>query len=312
LLNNFDQDVVDRVRVQSTSVLDRTNEELWTLTKFALAGSATFDDESHTFELEHPPSDVLPSAPAGRYVLGRDDPNAISYRVGHELAKAVVNHSQQVDCPTVRVRFDYTASGRRISILDGLVGRSGWICASVATIQTVETEDLLIAAGIVSDGSALDPDQASRLLGVPAEIMGEANPAAADVRAMEVAADAALTSIADRVSSRNASWFEIEMDKLDRWANDRRTSVRTTMSELSDAIKEAKRAARLAPTLPEKLERQRALRNLESRHDEAVRQFEATSREIEREKDRLLDDVTERLKQQMTETPLFTIHWEVA
>lgn len=37
------------------------------------------------------------------------------------------------------------------------------------------------------------------------------------------------------------------MDKLDRWTEDGRASVKTELAELDDAFKEAKKAVRLAP-----------------------------------------------------------------
>ncbi len=311
LLNNFDQDVVDRVRVQSATILDRTNEQLWDLTRFALSSHAAFDDETHRFVVKEQAGGTLRSESPGTYVLGRDEEKAISYRIGHPLAAEVIDRCRSLDAPPSRVRFDYTSSGRRVSLLDGLVGKSGWLQASVVTVRTVETEDLLMAAGITSDGSSLDAEQGCRLLTIPAAVLGTVTLGHEHETALELARDAAQTSIADRVSARNGDWFELEIEKLDRWANDRRTSLRTELSELDDAIKEAKKGARLAPTLPEKLERQRALRNLESRRDEAWRQFDAASRDIERQKDQLLDDVTEKLKQQMTLTPLFSIYWEV-
>ena len=63
-----------------------------------------------------------------------------------------------------------------------------------------------------------------------------------------------------------------------------------------------KKAARLAPNLPEKLERQKELRKLETKRDEAWRSYDQASREIDRQKDALLDDVSRRLERGETVT----------
>jgi hypothetical protein len=34
------------------------------------------------------------------------------------------------------------------------------------------------------------------------------------------------------MSAKNGEWFDIEMDKLDRWAEDRRTSLKADLEEL--------------------------------------------------------------------------------
>jgi hypothetical protein len=59
------------------------------------------------------------------------------------------------------------------------------------------------------------------------------------------------------------------MDKLDRWAEDRRTALKVELEELDLHIRETRKAARLAPNLPDKLECQRSLRRLEAQRDEA-------------------------------------------
>ena len=111
---------------------------------------------------------------------------------------------------------------------------------------------------------------------------------------------------------RNGRWFDTEMDKLDHWADDRRASLRATLTELDEAIKETKKAARLAPNLPEKLDRQRELRKLETSRDEAWRTYDQAGRDIERQKDALLDDISQRLQQQTEQQPLFTIRWQLS
>ncbi|MDQ3775073.1 MAG: hypothetical protein M3461_12310, partial [Pseudomonadota bacterium] len=88
----------------------------------------------------------------------------------------------------------------------------------------------------------------------------------------------------EELAGRNGRWFDLEMDKLDRWAEDRRASLKATLNELDEALKAAKKAARLAPTLPEKLERQREARVLEGKRDDAWRAFDAASRDIDRQK----------------------------
>ena len=99
------------------------------------------------------------------------------------------------------------------------------------------------------------------------------------------------------------------MDKLDRWAEDRRTALKVELEELDLQIREMRKAARLAPNLPDKLECQRALRRLEAQRDEAWRSYDAASREIDRQKDSLLDEISRRLQQQTAQELLFILRW---
>jgi hypothetical protein len=87
--------------------------------------------------------------------------------------------------------------------------------------------------------------------------------------------------------------------------------LKAELAELDESIKEAKKAARLAPTLPEKLERQRATRVLETRREVAWRDYDVASREIDRQKDDLLDEIGRRLEQRVEQETLFTLRWSL-
>ena len=54
-LDNFDQEVVEKVRIQSQDVLDRFNERLWRLTRYLLRKHARFEDRDFSFILHTNP-----------------------------------------------------------------------------------------------------------------------------------------------------------------------------------------------------------------------------------------------------------------
>ena len=101
------------------------------------------------------------------------------------------------------------------------------------------------------------------------------------------------------------------MDKLDRWADDRRTDLKATLEDLDHELKEKRRSARNAPNLPDKLRLQREIRQLEVKRTEAWRAFDDGSRQIDTEKEQLLDDIGKRLEQHSSTEALFTLRWEV-
>lgn len=131
------------------------------------------------------------------------------------------------------------------------------------------------------------------------------------INTLEEATGLRRQELLDALAAKNGYWFDTEMDKLDRWAEDRRAGLKTELEDLDQEIKETKKAARLAPNLPEKLERQRELRKLETKRDEAWRSYDEASREIDRQKDALLDEVSRRLEQKTEQETLFILRWQV-
>ena len=101
------------------------------------------------------------------------------------------------------------------------------------------------------------------------------------------------------------------MDKLDRWAEDQRRSLKAELEELDAKIKEIE-GARSAPNLPTKLDLQRQLRQLESKRNEAWKDTMRSSRDVEQKKDGLLDDISQRLNQKTEREELFMIRWQLA
>ena len=175
-----------------------------------------------------------------------------------------------------------------------------------------ETEDHLLFAGITDDGNELDHTQCRRLFDIPAE---EAGPISCDQeirRRCEGQITSEIQRIAVRLAEKNGMWFDAEMDKLDRWADDQRRSLKADLEELDAKIKETKKEARSAPNLPTKLDLQRQLRQLESKRNEAWKEYDESSREVERKKDGLLDDISRRLNQKTEREDLFMIRWQLA
>jgi hypothetical protein len=87
--------------------------------------------------------------------------------------------------------------------------------------------------------------------------------------------------------------------------------LQAELVELDETIKETRKAARLAPNLPEKLEKQQALRKLEAKRNDAWRNYDEASRDIDKKKDELLDEISQRLEQDSKSETLFFVRWSI-
>ena len=99
------------------------------------------------------------------------------------------------------------------------------------------------------------------------------------------------------------------MEKLNNWAEDKRVGFKADLKE--DQFKILKREIRQTGNLPDKLALQRQARTLEAKRDEAWRAYDAAAKEIEVQKDGLLDQVEERLGQDVSDEQLFVIRFEI-
>jgi superfamily II DNA or RNA helicase len=310
LLDNFDQEVVEKVRIESQDVLDQFNNRLWRLTRYLLRDHAKFEDSDFSFMLHSNPFAGEAIHP-GPYRMGKRAEDANTYRVGHPLAQRVLGLGRALGAPPAEVTFRYRDSGKKIAILEPLVGTRGWLACARLTVNAMETEDHLLFGGVTDTGQPLDDAQCRRLFDLPATVERTCTVPEAIAAAFADAHNRRQRALLEELATRNGRWFDVEMEKLDRWAEDRRTSLKAELTDLDDALKAAKKAARLAPTLPEKLERQREARVLEGKRDEAWRAFDQASREIDQQKDTLLDEISQRLEQKLEQEPLFSVQWQL-
>jgi hypothetical protein len=234
-----------------------------------------------------------------------------TYRVGHPLAQRVLDRAKAAATPVSELSFQLTGSGKNIAILVPFIGRQGWLSCTRMSVRSLEVEDHLLLAAIDDGGEVLDDVQCRRVFDLPATSDGAAS--LPDVVAQKIKEISARTqaNTLEEMGTRNARWFDTEIEKLENWAEDRRATLKAELDELDDALKAGRRSARTAPTLPEKLERQREVRKLETRRNEAWRAFDQATRDLDKQKDSLLDDIAKRLEQQVQTETLFTIRWRL-
>jgi superfamily II DNA or RNA helicase len=308
LLNNFDQEVIERVRIASADTLNRFDGWLWRVTQFFLEPYARFESSGLCFTLERNPFTDEPIHP-GPYRMEKKVEDVNTYRVGHPLAQRILERCQELPTPPVEVAFHYTDSGKRIALIEGLKGRRGWLLCSKLTISTFATEDHLLFAGRAEDGSAVDTDALKRLFDLPGTVHEAVLPM--NAAELQVNMDEEQAVITQRLLESNGQWFDAEMEKLDRWADDQRKSLKADVEELEESIRAGKREARLAPNLPEKLQLQQRVRQQETRHTEALLAYKEACANIDTRKDILLDETSKRLQQQAERQDLFLIRWRV-
>ena len=180
------------------------------------------------------------------------------------------------------------------------------------SISSFETEDYIIFSGIDDIGNVLVQDECNRLFSLEAEV---------NDRSLEVTDDiiqnfqenylSQQSTIHQENAKRNNTFFDDEVDKLEKWSEDVRNSIKFEIKELDKEIKTRKTEARKLLNLELKVKEQRIIKELEKKLAEKRFNQYQNEDDIEIKKDRLLDEVEKRLKQKSMETELFTIRWKV-
>ncbi|PSH05047.1 MAG: DEAD/DEAH box helicase [Acidobacteria bacterium] len=308
LLNNFDQEVIEKVRVEASNSRNRFEEMLWKTTFFYLQPYARFDDADHSFHLERNPfpEEVIHPGP---YRMGRNIEDANIYRAGHPLAQRVLECCLHLDTPSVELRFQLSKSGKRLSILEPYLGHSGWLVCSKFTVESFEPEEHILFAGVLDSGDPLDPVACLRLFDLSADVSQPVLPVS--VHALDEQLDERRARVLEEIGLRNNSWLDQETAKLDRWSEDLKFGLEQEIKDLDQQIREAKRASAAAATLEDKLVQQRALKALQSTRNQRRKDLFVAQDQVEDKRDALIADIEARMAKEQKEELLFHIRWSL-
>ena len=168
LLENFDDEVREKLRVcdeASKAYLNRFERLLMQLTQHELNGHAEFLDDSSFRLKSHPFPDRADDIPLGLYEPPRRSGEAHLFRRTHPLAEAVLAHAKDRDLEPAAIEFAYSTYEGRITPLEPLVGKSGWLTVRLFSVESLDqAEDYLLCAAATDEGQALDEAVAARLL----------------------------------------------------------------------------------------------------------------------------------------------------
>ena len=324
LIENFDEEVREKLKTnlfESTENLNRFEERLWETTKFYLNSSAQFDDSTYTFTLKKNPFPDL-FIHQGPYMILKlnqgqrksdievpDDTNI--YRVGHKLAKAILEACKKAKTEPKELTFDYSNTPTKVTALEKYIGQSGWLQVSHLEINSFEFEDFLITACITDNGEMIENEIAQRFFSIQAtEGQIRQLPNVIKKTLEEVLYSETQGVISDN-ATRNKDFFDIEMDKLDQWADDMKLSLDKEIKDLDAEIKLRKSEAKKMLHLESKVKAQRAIKELEKKRSEKRQHLFEAQDAIDDRKENLLDEIEKRLKQEVDTTELFTIQWKL-
>ena len=315
LLENFDEEVRERLRVraeESQAALNKYEKILMELTRSELGDSSDFYDGGFILnKLPENLSDGL-NIPTGRYELPRKSGEAHLYRITHPLAQAIIERAKKRDCPPVRLIFDYQGHNGRISTLEPYRGRSGQLIAKLISISALgDTEQHILIAAITENGEVLQADDPEKLLRLPAHIAETTTKMGFQTTLSDNMTERRQTLL-NQATERNLGYFEEEVQKLDDWADDLKQGLEQDIKETDREIKEVRRTAATSATLEEKLSWQKKQRELENKRSRQRRELFDKQDEIEAQRNQLIEDLEENLKQKVEEEELFWIEWEIA
>ncbi len=325
LLEHFDEDVHDRLRLQLQEtrwLLDKFGKRFWSLSRFILQDRARFDDAALSFDLCLPPPDIA----AGRYhLISKAMPNsqttdmaeteaeycAFLYRLSHPLGEYVLDQAKHQPTSPAKLIFNVSAHPGRLHLIENLRGQQGYLRLDVLQIDSYEREECLLFSGVDGQEQALDQETCEKLFSCAAEYAEITEIPAAVAARLEAEAQRRAQAAVSLSLETNNRHFQEAREKLEKWADDLVLAAEKALRDTKEQIKQLKRQSRLAASLDEQHALQQKLLKLEKQQRRQRQEIFQVEDSIMDKRDALITSLERRLTQITVQSTLFVIAWAV-
>ncbi len=315
LLENFDEDVHERLKdnlIGTKEKLDRIGKLFWAVTKYVLSEYAVFNDAAFSFYLNQ---SIVEGSEIGTYHLvakNREvEKGRFSYRLSHPLGEYVIKTGKNLSCPVSTVVFDITNNPTKISVVENLKGKSGWLTLSKLSIHSFELEEYLLFSAVDDFDNNLNQETAEKLFNcIGYEQQDIVLPEAIKYRLSADNERHIQATIAKNLEDNNKHLSKACI-QLDEWAEDMEKAAAKEMDDTKRKIADTRRKVRFAPTMQEQEQLQAELKKLEALRRRQQQKIFDVEDQIAEKRDSLVEQLTKRMVQKTETEVLFTIRWIV-
>ncbi len=313
IFDNFDEDVQRRIKGLGKAMdeLGQYEQYLITFMQLVLGQNCKYDTNTQTLSISQPNLPFWQENWNGTYSLKKSLVSTRPLHFNLPMVQALLKYAEELPSQEHLLTFDYSHSGKNIAMVRGLQGQIGYLQVSKIKVSALEESEFLLFSMERTDGTPLTSEYAKKLLSVPATVAEPIQIDNATHKALLSLYAEQKAKLLNQISEENAQYFDAEMDKLDQWADDLKNDLEREINDLDKEIKALKKQNRETTSLQEKLSlgrQQKAKEDL--RRQKRARLYEEQD-EISHRKDRILDDLQQRLNNNVEETELFTIGWKV-
>lgn len=236
----------------------------------------------------------------GDVFLRREDP----------LYEAWLQESMSAELAPVTIRFCHTSSERNISFFNAHPGIKGMLSVDKLTYNGLSHEEHLLFSVVTEDGTLMDDDIVNSMLGLPAEIIGDSPHETPDLVLLR---ETRLGTHQEQVEEANKQYYLDECDKLDAYSEDLKEGLQRKRKELDKLIKEKEKEFRASSnlSLDKIIAMKDVINKLKDKRKKMQREIYQQEDEIDMQRDKLQEEIRQRLNSTAKITHIMTIAFEV-
>ena len=316
LLEHFDADVVDKLKTrldEAKTHISKYEQWLWEITKLGLDGDATFNSRNLSFKLNSISfRDKIESIiPTGPYTFEKFRDDIHRYRIGHPIAQYLIDEFKSKELDETMLTFSYSNTKLNISSIEHLVGKSGIIHLSNFEVTSFDITDNLLFVGFTDEGTELSHDVCKRILELPVDSESSYQLSHNESNLMKDKREKHKGVLLEVLKAKDTEYFQLEVDKLHKWAEDKILASEKELKDVKFKIKEINRESKKISSSEELLKMQTELRKLERKKKVLRQEIFEVEDEIEERRDNMINVIKEKMLKAINESSIFTIKWKL-
>lgn len=308
ILENFDEEVAARLKeCQGNTVASLDKFTQWVYYFFLIHGAERVEPlDQWRLKLTDQGAERIynlkwkDAEEEGDVFLRREDPLYASW-----LAEALAQ-----PLPPAHLQFDHTHSERNISFLTAHPNLRGMLSIDKLTYEGISEEEHLVFSVLTEDGTPVDDETVNRILELPAAIAGACPEEGEELRVLR---EQRLALQRQAVEDANKKYYLEECDKLDAYSEDLKEGLQHELKDLKRTITEKKKIFRACTGCPlaEIVAMKDEINRMDAQRKKMQREIYAREDEIDAEKERLQENIRQKLQGNCVVGHIMTIGFEI-
>jgi superfamily II DNA/RNA helicase len=316
LLEHFDIDVVDKLKTrldEAKTHVSKYEQWLWEITKLGLNKNATFNNKDLSFKLNSVPfrNKIKSTIPIGPYSLDKHRDDIHRYRIGHPIAQYLIDEFKSKELEETIIEFNYSETKLNVSSIKPLVGKSGVIHLSNFEVNSFDTTDNLLFVGYTENGKEISDDICKRILELPVKNFYPYTLNSSEEDELSEKRKEKKEELLSKIQKKDSEYFQIEVDKLHKWAEDKILASEKELKDVKSKIKEINRDSKKTSSAEELLKIQTQLRDFERKKKRLRQEIFEVEDEIEEKRDNMISAIKAKMLKAINEYSIFTIKWKL-
>ena len=228
-----------------------------------------------------------------------------------ELGEWCIASAKELSTPCRKLTFDLSNYHAKISVLECLKGKSGYLLLNLLSVNSLDKEEFLLFSGITEQGESISADILEQLFKLDAvtgeEITLETSVTDLLHRNMTLLS----TSTQQKSMEENNQLFKNRQEQLSRWAEDQVAVAERNLEQIKRELRAARHEVDVAANLDEQAAATEKVEALERKKRKARMQIDDVEDAAEVKRKAILEELRRKLVQDVQNTTLFTIQWKI-